>query len=947
MSLADYSYDPGVLNDSDDGDPGPSNFKGIKRGSRACDRCRKLKSKCEATSGNKCKNCATAGTPCTYQGPSFKRGPPKGYIHAIEQRWHQVECILGSLMAIPQAQNVVSQLRADSFANSILDRVDSGPYGPRGRALERQGVTSGDFYATIMGAPEASRDDRRVRRQSRMTREIVSSENPSVLATPTKDWQDQLIRRLSGGQIPEYPISPIHTSASPASPSSSSYRGISEAIEPGRQRRRLEGSYVQDSSHLHQNVYEGGGGSDDSYSNWDELDDTADSFGHLALDDHKEIRYHGHASGLPLLARSDRAEDSKDIDGLWKFPTLKEEARSEDSTFSVFDAENDPRIALPSLDIQRHLVQLYFIYVHPFFPVIHKSHFLANFPIQNRSDSQIFGGQHPSASERMPMQKINKLLLLAMFSVAARYADQRLDAVLGEDLRAIGVKCAIGAREILNNIFQYSRPATVQALLLLGIREFGIGSMEQGWLYTGMALRMAVDLGMNRNADNWKDRGRDIFTPVEKQLRKQIWWSCCITDKLSAMWMGRPITFRANDYSTLKPDITEEDNELWRPYLPDALGPDFMPRPAMTISCYREQCELSMIITDIMDQIYPVRTSKDKPRRQLMQDLEYRLHHWSLSLPQHLRYSPASATVTPLSHVLVLHIEYYAAVLLLHRAFIPHANGGIHDSGTGNLPGDTLPMKSFDICQSAAANISAIVTVLHEKYGLDRAPSFLSIYLQSAGIMHVITLTRRPHDAQATLGLKECIDALRYMEGIWPSATRVRKLLEGVKVLRDEVTMSLQSQQQPSRHKRSAEEALGAGQVEQDLSQSTYEGAGYSRGEVSQPSTAFEEDTTARLMMQTLGLNVPGLDASPSYYGGYQFWPHSDYDEGIMRDNAMDVPTTSPSTNLAEGEFSFCQQQLVPEFVQGVHYPILDPSNLFPQGPHPNRNPRGTHGPGV
>ncbi|EED85250.1 predicted protein [Postia placenta Mad-698-R] len=765
--LQDYSYDPGVLNDSDDGDPGPSNFKGIKRGSRACDRCRKLKSKCEATSGNKCKNCATAGTPCTYQGPSFKRGPPKGYIHAIEQRWHQVECILGSLMAIPQAQNVVSQLRADSFANSILNRVDSGPYGPRGRALERQGVTSGDFYATIMGAPEASRDDRRVRRQSRMTREIVSSENPSVLATPTKDWQDQLIRRLSGGRIPEYPISPIHTSASPASPSSSSYRGISEAIEPGRQRRRLEGSYVQYSSHLHQNVYEGGGGSDDSYSNWDELDDTADSFGHLALDDHKD----------------DRAEDSKDIDGLWKFPTLKEEARSEDSTFSVFDAEDDPRIALPSLDIQRHLVQLYFIYVHPFFPVIHKSHFLANFPIQNRSDSQIFGGQHPSASERMPMQKINKLLLLAMFSVAARYADQRLDAVLGEDLRAIGVKCAIGAREILNN---------------------------------------------------WKDRGRDIFTPVEKQLRKQIWWSCCITDKLSAMWMGRPITFRANDYSTLKPDITE---------------------------------------------IYPVRTSKDKPRR--------------------------------------------------------------------NLPGDTLPMKSFDICQSAAANISAIVTVLHEKYGLDRAPSFLSIYLQSAGIMHVITLTRRPHDAQATLGLKECIDALRYMEGIWPSATRVRKLLEGVKVLRDEVTMSLQSQQQPSRHKRSAEEALGAGQVEQDLSQSTYEGAGYSRGEVSQPSTAFEEDTTARLMMQTLGLNVPGLDASPSYYGGYQFWPHSDYDEGIMHDNAMDVPTTSPSTNLVEGEFSFCQQQLVPEFVQGVHYPILDPSNLFPQGPHPNRNPRGTHGPGV
>ena len=42
----------------------------------------------------------------------------------------------------------------------------------------------------------------------------------------------------------------------------------------------------------------------------------------------------------------------------------------------------------------------------------------------------------------------------------------------------------------------------------------------------------AIDLGMNRDSDKWKDgRGNDIFTPVEKQIRRQIWWSCCIADK--------------------------------------------------------------------------------------------------------------------------------------------------------------------------------------------------------------------------------------------------------------------------------------------------------------------------------------------------------------------------------------------------------------------------------
>ena len=47
-------------------------------------------------------------------------------------------------------------------------------------------------------------------------------------------------------------------------------------------------------------------------------------------------------------------------------------------------------------------------------------------------------------------------------------------------------------------------------------------------------LVKAIDLGMNRDADKWKDvDGRDLFTPVEKQIRKQIWGACCVADKLS------------------------------------------------------------------------------------------------------------------------------------------------------------------------------------------------------------------------------------------------------------------------------------------------------------------------------------------------------------------------------------------------------------------------------
>jgi hypothetical protein len=65
-----------------------------------------------------------------HTGPSFKRGPPKGYIHAIEQRWHQVESILGAILSSkdPHVQALINNMRKDKLARDILTRVDSGPF---------------------------------------------------------------------------------------------------------------------------------------------------------------------------------------------------------------------------------------------------------------------------------------------------------------------------------------------------------------------------------------------------------------------------------------------------------------------------------------------------------------------------------------------------------------------------------------------------------------------------------------------------------------------------------------------------------------------------------------------------------------------------------------------------------------------------------------------------
>ncbi|TKA50167.1 hypothetical protein B0A53_06439 [Rhodotorula sp. CCFEE 5036] len=102
-----------------------------KRSTKACDNCRKSKCKCTrildpATQEpvGPCENCLTVGTECTFNGTSRKRGPPKGYIEAIESRLHRMEVLLGGLLGSddPRAQTLLGELIGDTEARDILAR---------------------------------------------------------------------------------------------------------------------------------------------------------------------------------------------------------------------------------------------------------------------------------------------------------------------------------------------------------------------------------------------------------------------------------------------------------------------------------------------------------------------------------------------------------------------------------------------------------------------------------------------------------------------------------------------------------------------------------------------------------------------------------------------------------------------------------------------------------
>ena len=51
----------------------------------------------------------------------------------------------------------------------------------------------------------------------------------------------------------------------------------------------------------------------------------------------------------------------------------------ESEAYDMISEEEDVEVQMPAPEMKHHLLQLYFTYVHPFFPVIHKQDFLYNY----------------------------------------------------------------------------------------------------------------------------------------------------------------------------------------------------------------------------------------------------------------------------------------------------------------------------------------------------------------------------------------------------------------------------------------------------------------------------------------------------------------------------------------------------------------------------------------
>ncbi|KAM0414556.1 hypothetical protein ACHAPT_013599 [Fusarium lateritium] len=187
---------------------------------------------------------------------------------------------------------------------------------------------------------------------------------------------------------------------------------------------------------------------------------------------------------------------------------------------------------------------------------------------------QTFGGHFPFLNSQIlaghvRSRQASKFLISSVLALTARFCPADMfqlttdsDAEPGHEWRT-GAQFLKAAKEQLMCLLAVPAPDVVAGLIVLSWAEFGNNSGEGGlWMFSGMAIRMAQDLGLHRSDTTDPDpqaafydhappspQGISVPTDEQSTLHQQksrlvMFWSVFTLDVCVSLLMGRPPTIR-------------------------------------------------------------------------------------------------------------------------------------------------------------------------------------------------------------------------------------------------------------------------------------------------------------------------------------------------------------------------------------------------------------------
>ncbi|KAK0388991.1 hypothetical protein NLU13_2568 [Sarocladium strictum] len=465
------------------------------------------------------------------------------------------------------------------------------------------------------------------------------------------------------------------------------------------------------------------------------------TYGSLTLDDNGQLRYFGPQSNFNLLHSYIEPNDKQSIP----------DAQDHGCAPRIWIT---PEIQLP-IELQEELLDLFFCWQNPWLYIVEKEIFLRDFRSTDRT------------------RYCTPLLLLAIFSVAARYSDRPEIRSDPGDPNTAGDAFAQAAKRLFLSECEKPTVTTVQAAGLLAIRWMAENKEPAGWLYTGMATRMAYNIGLNVDSQKWLKSG--LITEEDAEVRKVAWYGCWTLDKLFCLHLGRSGTVPDRDVTCGKPSLTNWAE--FEPWTSDLSGStELFGAHARIASTAHYMTDHLSLVLHALDLIYAPNSKLSSIEIDaLVSKTDLATNTFWSSLPSYLRL-PSTSRTPALPHIYQLHIQYHVAQILLHRPFIAK-NQNRARSSKFVLDVDNMHLK---LCRDSASEIVKLLRVYKYHYSLRLVSVGTVSHTFTAAIIHLmdamsgdLTIQRQSNEK-----LRFCIFALQEMETAWSWSFRARRAIQ-------------------------------------------------------------------------------------------------------------------------------------------------------------------------
>ncbi|KAL4963825.1 Zn(II)2Cys6 transcription factor [Aspergillus stella-maris] len=326
---------------------------------------------------------------------------------------------------------------------------------------------------------------------------------------------------------------------------------------------------------------------------------------------------------------------------------------------------------------------------------------------------------------------------------------------------------------------------TLQALLLLAQVEIGYGRSSKGWLLSGMAFRLAHEMGLHLDPKNWDDTGAgeesEHSVDRDQEILRRVYWATFTVDTQLSLYFGRPPALfpEKSDVSKVVripyPSCWETMLETYITGTSDSKtvsteSLDYHEDGIVFVGSFIYRVELYKILHTMITEVFENRRVKqdDALLVHKTQSLHSSLEKWASDLPRKLHWSQWSKSDVP-ACVLHLHMLYHTSMIILHRLPRPL------------LETETISSSSSEdvrICYDSLNSIIKLLKTFSRLYPLSSLP-LDTVYILSAAagaiFMKRIVEKAAFDNALISKPLSCVLDVMGTLSGTWPCMREIRE----------------------------------------------------------------------------------------------------------------------------------------------------------------------------